>query len=131
MLQVYQNLLANAIRYMGDQSAPRIEVGVRANEDVARHSRANKVLFVRDNGTGIDPRFHHKVFELFERLAATEEGSGVGLAVVKRIVELHGGRIWVESEGEGRGSTFCFTLGDVQPEDEAGTETPEPSQAVF
>ncbi len=102
LLQVYQNLLANAIRYMGEVASPRIEVGMRPGEP--------PVFFVGDNGTGIDPRFHHRIFELFERLETTEEGTGVGLAVVKRIVELHGGRIWVESEGAGRGSTFCFTL---------------------
>ncbi len=108
LLQVYQNLLANAMRYMGDQSSPRVEVGMRAND----------IFFVRDNGSGIDPRFQHKIFDLFERLETSEEGSGVGLAVVKRIIELHGGRVWVESQGEGRGSTFCFTLGDARLEDE-------------
>ncbi len=108
LLQVFQNLLANAIRYMGDEPSPRVEVG----------ERSGGIFFVRDNGAGIDPRFHHKIFELFERLEAGGEGSGVGLAVVKRIVELHGGRVWVESEGEGQGSTFCFTLGDGRREDE-------------
>ncbi len=65
---------------------------------------------VRDNGIVIEARFHEKVFGLFERLDATSKGTGVGLALVKRIVEVHGGRIWVESQGEGRGSTFWFTL---------------------
>ena len=68
------------------------------------------VCTVRDNGMGIDPRYHDKVFGLFERLDPSIDGTGIGLALVKRIVEVHGGRIWVESEGEGRGSTFCFTL---------------------
>ena len=67
------------------------------------------MFYVRDNGIGIDPRYHQKVFGLFERLDASSEGTGVGLAMVKRIVEVHGGRVWVESEGLGRGSTFCFT----------------------
>ncbi len=69
------------------------------------------VLYVRDNGIGIDPQYHDKVFGLFERLDPEgSEGTGIGLALVKRIVEVHGGRIRVESDGKGRGSTFCFTL---------------------
>ena len=65
---------------------------------------------MRDNGVGIDPRYHEKVFGLFERLDQEVEGTGIGLALVRRIIEVHGGKIWVESEGEGSGSTFCFRL---------------------
>ena len=65
---------------------------------------------MRDNGVGIDPRYHDRVFALFERLDPRVEGTGVGLALVKRIVEVHGGHVWVESEGAGQGSTFCFSL---------------------
>jgi len=68
------------------------------------------VVLVRDNGIGVDPRFHDKIFGLFDQLDPASEGTGLGLALVKRIVELHGGRIWVESEGQGRGATFRFTL---------------------
>ena len=68
------------------------------------------VFFVADNGAGIDPCYHEKIFGLVERLDPAQEGTGVGLALVKRIVELHGGLIWVETGLEGRGSTFCFTL---------------------
>jgi signal transduction histidine kinase len=68
------------------------------------------VFFVRDNGVGIDPAFHHKIFGLFDKLDPKSEGTGVGLALVKRIVEVHSGRIWVESEGKGMGTTVCFTL---------------------
>lgn len=69
------------------------------------------ILFVRDNGVGIEPQYQEKVFGLFERLDATMEGTGVGLALVKRIVEVHGGgRIWVESQGKDQGTTFKFTL---------------------
>ncbi len=101
LLEVYQNLVDNAVKFMGDQRTPRLEIGARAN--------AREVLcWVRDNGMGIDPSYHEKVFGLFERLEAEGEGTGIGLALARRIVEVHGGRIWVESEG--RGSTFYFTL---------------------
>ena len=103
LLEVFQNLLANAVKFMGDQTGPRVEVGVRRED-------GEHVVYVRDNGIGIDPRYQDKVFGLFERLDGHVEGTGVGLALVKRIVELHGGRIWIESPGVGCGSTFCFTL---------------------
>lgn len=103
LLEVLQNLAENAVKFMGDQSVPRIEIG-------ARREGGEIICYVRDNGIGIDPRFHQKIFSLFERLDQSKEGTGIGLAIVKRIVEVHGGRIWVESDGKGRGSTFCFTL---------------------
>jgi signal transduction histidine kinase len=68
------------------------------------------VLFVRDNGAGIDPKYHHKVFGLFEKLDNSTEGSGIGLALIKRIVEVHNGTIWFTSEGKDKGTTFYFTL---------------------
>ena len=103
LVEVLQNLLDNAAKFMGDQPNPRIEVG-------ARSDNGQPIFYVRDNGRGIEPRYHAKVFGLFDRLDPTDEGTGVGLALVKRIVEVHGGRVWVESEGKGGGSTFCFTL---------------------
>ena len=106
LLEVFQNLLGNAAKFMGDQSDPRIEVGARRQGD-------ERICFVRDNGMGIHPDYHEKIFGLFERLDGQVEGTGVGLALVKRIVEWHGGRIWVESRGEGHGATFCLTLGAV------------------
>ncbi len=109
LLEVLQNLIENATKFMGDQQAPRVEVGMRAPE-AAGVGQPEPVFYVRDNGIGIDPRYQEKVFGLFERLDLTVEGTGVGLAVVKRIVEFHGGKIWVESEGEGRGTAFCFIL---------------------
>ena len=68
------------------------------------------MFFVGDNGVGIDPRHHDKVFGLFEKLNPQSEGTGVGLALVRRIIDAHGGRVWVESDGLGQGSTFCFTV---------------------
>jgi signal transduction histidine kinase len=110
--EVFQNLLDNAAKFMGDQSEPRIEVGWRPGA-------SSPVLYVRDNGIGIDPRYHEKVFGLFDRLDQSVDGTGLGLALVKRIVETHGGKVWVESEGAGRGATFCIALPPGPPaEDE-------------
>ena len=103
LLEVVQNLIDNAVKYMGDQPQPCIEVGAQRRDD-------EWVFHVRDNGMGIEPEYQDKVFGLFEQLNPKIEGSGVGLALVKRIVEVHGGRIWVESNRPSRGSTFYFTL---------------------
>lgn len=103
LVEVWQNLLENAVKFIGEQPAPLIELGV---ETIRRET----VFFVRDNGIGIDPRFQHKIFGLFEKLEARSEGTGLGLALVKRIVEMYDGRIWVESTGVGQGTTFRFTL---------------------
>jgi signal transduction histidine kinase len=101
--EVLENLIDNAAKYMGDQPRPLIEIGGQDNGDEA-------VFYVKDNGIGIEPRYQTRIFGLFDKLDATAEGTGVGLAIVKRVVELHGGRIWVESEGLGKGSTFYFVL---------------------
>src|SRR5262249_48829875 len=90
--KVFTNLIENAIKFMGDQPAPRIEIGVTKR-------RNHRVIFVRDNGSGIAPEFHEKVFGLFERIEPRIEGTGIGLAIVRRIVEAHDGRVWVESDG--------------------------------
>jgi signal transduction histidine kinase len=103
LLEVFQNLIENAAKFRSGQGDPVVEVARRASPE-------GPVITVRDNGVGIDPRYHDRVFALFERLDPRVEGTGVGLALVKRIVEVHGGRVWVESEGAGQGSTFCFTL---------------------
>jgi len=70
------------------------------------------VIYVKDNGVGIEKRYQSKIFALFEKLDPGIEGTGIGLALVKRIIEVHGGRIWVESDGPGTGSIFCFTIPD-------------------
>lgn len=103
LTQVYQNLIDNAVKFMGDQPEPHIWVGQTQRD-------GEPLLFVRDNGMGIAPEHLTRVFGLFDKLNRNTEGTGIGLALVKRIIETHGGRIWVESEGPGKGSTFYFTL---------------------
>ena len=107
LVEVFQNLVDNACKFMGKQPAPHIEIGV---DD--RHEE--RVIFVRDNGIGIDPRHQAKLFGLFEKLVPDTSGTGIGLALVKRIVEVHGGRIWIESEGIGMGTTVRLTLPHAQ-----------------
>jgi len=104
LVEVFQNLLDNACKFMGEQKSPLVEIGVETKDGEA-------VIFVRDNGIGITSQFLPKLFIMFEKLNRSTEGDGIGLALVKRIVEVHGGRIWVESEGPGQGTTFYFTLG--------------------
>jgi signal transduction histidine kinase len=115
LVGVVQNLLDNAAKFMGDQPRPRVEVGARTGDGT------EPVFFVRDNGIGIEAPFREKVFSLFEKLDPDSEGTGVGLALVRRIVEVHGGRIWIESAGRGQGTTFAFTLPFVRPEPGTGT----------
>jgi signal transduction histidine kinase len=103
LVEVLQNLIDNAAKFMGDQPTPRIEIGTRKE-------RGQQVFFVKDNGIGINPSYHERIFGLFNKLDPRSEGTGVGLALAKRIIEVHGGRIWVESQGKDKGSMFCFTL---------------------
>jgi len=109
LIEMLQNLLDNAVKFMGDQPDPCIEIGQQGEE------QGQPIFYLRDNGVGIPLEYHERIFGLFDKLDKNSEGTGVGLALVKRIIEHHGGRIWVESEasshGEaGRGSTFFFTL---------------------
>ena len=104
LVAVVQNLVDNAAKFMRPGVDPLVEIGSRG-PDATGHT----ILFVRDNGIGIAPEFHDRVFGLFNKLDPQTEGTGVGLAVVRRIVEAHGGRIWVESSA-GQGAAFCFTL---------------------
>jgi signal transduction histidine kinase len=103
LTEVFQNLIENAIKFMGDQESPSVHIGAFERDGMV-------CCYVKDNGVGVDIRFQEQIFVLFERLSADVGGTGVGLALVKRIVEVHGGKIWVESEGSGLGSTFWFTL---------------------
>ncbi len=103
LIEVMQNLLDNAAKYMGKQTDPLIEIGQDGEED------GKPIFFVKDNGMGISPEHHERIFGLFNKLDPKSEGTGVGLSLVRRIVEVHGGRIWVRSEA-GFGSTFLFTL---------------------
>ncbi|MEW6555554.1 MAG: ATP-binding protein [Actinomycetota bacterium] len=101
--KLLQNLITNAIRFRGEE-APRVHVS-------ARQEIGEWVFSVADNGIGIDPKYHERIFQIFERLNPRSDvsGTGIGLSITRKIVERHGGRIWVESE-PGRGSTFYFTL---------------------
>ncbi len=103
LVQVMQNLLDNAAKFMGGQAEPRIVISAAPDGEAI-------VVRVRDNGIGIAPNLQGKVFGLFEKLDARSDGTGVGLALVRKIIESHGGRTFVESEGVGHGSTFGFSL---------------------
>jgi len=103
LVEVVQNLIENAAKYANPTSQPRIEIGHKPNE------QNQSAFYIRDNGIGIAPPYHENIFGLFNKLNATSEGTGIGLTLVKRIIEVHGGQIWVESEA-GKGATFYFTL---------------------
>ena len=103
LIELYQNLIENAVKYMGNSPSPQIEIGFENRSDSVE-------FFVKDNGIGFDPEYRELIFDIFEKLDPQTEGSGVGLALVRRIVELHGGTIRAESEGKGKGANFIFTL---------------------
>lgn len=103
LTEVFQNLIENAIKYTGHQPHPTISIHAETHEN-------NVEVCIKDNGIGIDPAYHKKIFGLFEKLDPRSEGNGVGLALVKRIIEHHGGEIWVTSAGMGEGSQFCFRI---------------------
>jgi light-regulated signal transduction histidine kinase (bacteriophytochrome) len=103
LAQVFQNLIGNAIKFHGTEP-PRIHVGAQRNG-------RDWTFSVRDNGIGVDPKYFDRIFQIFQRLHTRKEysGTGMGLAICKKIVERHGGHIWIES-ASGKGSTFFFTL---------------------
>lgn len=101
--EVIQNLVENALKFAAPERPPEIEIGCKLIGE-------QPAYFVRDQGCGIEPRFQDSIFGLFNQLDSRTEGTGIGLALVWRIVEFHGGRVWVESAGAGQGATFYFTL---------------------
>jgi len=102
------NLVENALKFSAGIPDPVVRIGSEKTKD-------GLVFFVRDNGRGIDPRYLGRIFNLFEKLDPSSPGTGIGLAIVKRIIEVHGGKIWAESEGPGRGTTIRFTLPAAEP----------------
>ncbi|MFH1146774.1 MAG: PAS domain S-box protein [Pseudomonadota bacterium] len=115
--QVFENLLVNAIKFVREAENPVIKID--CNDKERFHE-----FYVRDNGIGIDPKYHHKIFEMFHRLdeMKDEEGTGLGLAIVERITSNHGGKVWVESD-KGEGATFYFSVPKAIPA-LSGTDSP-------
>lgn len=105
LTQVVQNLIDNAAKFMGDQSEPLLEIGMDGSDEDGK-----LIFFVKDNGKGITNDQLERVFGLFQKLDVNAEGTGVGLALAKRIIKVHGGRIWITSDGIGQGTTVWFTL---------------------
>jgi signal transduction histidine kinase len=101
--QIWQNLVENAIKYRGNHPEPRIDIGVDFSSN-------GPVFFVRDNGMGVDPQHAQRIFNLFSQLDTYSDGIGLGLTLVKKVVESYQGKIWVESGGLGQGCCFKFTL---------------------
>jgi signal transduction histidine kinase len=102
-LQILINLIDNSIKFMGEQTEPRIRI--RCNK-----INGEDVFIVSDNGIGIDSPYLERVFKLFEKMEPKSPGTGIGLTIARRMIDLYGGRIWAESEGLGKGTTFFFTL---------------------
>lgn len=124
LVQLFQNLISNAIKFRSDRP-PRVHVTAQHEGDLWRFA-------VSDNGIGLDPKYQDKIFIVFQRLHRVDKypGTGIGLAVCKKIVEREGGRIWFESRGEGQGTTFHFTLPVREiPTEEEPRISPQPSEA--
>ncbi len=108
MRQVWRNLISNAVKFTMPKEVRKIEIGGRADHDM-------NIYFIRDSGVGFNPAYAHKLFGVFQRLHKTEEfeGTGVGLAIVQRIIHRHGGKVWAEGK-VGEGATFWFSLPNWQ-----------------
>lgn len=109
MTQLFQNLISNAIKFRRPDTAPVVTITCKS---AAKNPKKKTEISVTDNGIGINPAYAEKIFAIFQRLHSRDEfpGTGIGLAICKKIVEKHGGRIWVEPAPEGQGSVFHFTL---------------------
>ena len=105
MIEVYQNLIENAVKFVKPEGTRFIEIGYNDFD-------GEQVFYVKDNGIGIEPQYQERIFGIFERLNNNYEGSGLGLTLIKRIIESHGGKIWVESQGANKGTAFLFTLSE-------------------
>ena len=107
LVQLFQNLISNAVKFRSDKQ-PHVNVSAEQKENMW-------IFSVKDNGIGLDPRYRDRIFEVFQRLHGRGKysGTGIGLAICKKIVERHGGRISVQSE-EGKGATFYFSLPVIQ-----------------
>ena len=108
--EVFQNLIDNALKFSNEGIDPVLDIGWEIDENQKYY------IYVKDNGIGIDNRHIHKLFGLFEKLQPESEGTGIGLALVKRIIDIHGGKIWVESEGEGLGTIVKFRIENMSKE---------------
>ncbi|MFZ2158919.1 MAG: ATP-binding protein, partial [Bradyrhizobium sp.] len=108
--QMFASLLDNAVKYTRPRDAARIEIGTAGEED------GRVIVFVRDNGVGFDMKYAGKLFGVFQRLHRADqfEGTGIGLATVRRIIARHGGRVWTEAAPD-RGAAFYFTLRPAEP----------------
>jgi light-regulated signal transduction histidine kinase (bacteriophytochrome) len=104
LTQLFENLLDNAVKYRSKETHTQIRVS-------SERAAAEWIIRVSDNGLGIDPQYHRRIFDIFQRLHSRSDypGTGIGLAICKKVVEVHGGRIWADSDANG-GSTFSFTL---------------------
>jgi len=109
-VQLFQNLIGNALKFRGSD-APQVHVSASQQDRPGASQEQEWLISVKDNGIGIDPQFSARIFVIFQRLhtQAQYPGTGIGLAICKKIVERHGGRIWVESQ-LGQGAAFFFTL---------------------